>query len=400
MYLYDSPALTNERLGQPTSASCVPAKKRLDLIKLYLDIGNENWARKDYNGAPIQKLKDQVDGMIRELDSYITKGCCETHLAALKQEVRNLPWRSMNPQVATMGRNLVKAIEQAQQRSRTMCSGTIKKAGMYIYGRAGLGDEPARAPKPARPGLWSSPPYLRFDNLDRFDFNKSSLTDRLRSMVNNLATAVSLSWKTTQPITTVRLVGHTDSTGEEKYNRGLGDRRAQTVKDELLSKLKGLTGRVLIVVEPSPGESKPIADNRTSDGRERNRRVEVFITTGAIPPPSPPPPPPPKPPIDVTKAGEEAARKIEEEAERRRQQQRYNRPIPPPPPRGKSLSQWLDEALAPLPGWLARRIRNAVISGSCYGLEVLLTQAGGRLGDQQKEQLRKQCEEAAKKPIR
>jgi OmpA family len=263
----------------------------------------------------------------------------------------------------------------------------------------GMGDDTARASMRGKSGIWSSPPYLRFDNLDRFDFNKSSLTNRLRSMVNNLATAVILSWKTTQPITTVRLVGHTDSIGDDKYNRGLGDRRAQAVRNELLSKLTGLTNKVLVVVEPSPGESKPIADNRTSDGQARNRRVEVFITTGAIPPPLPPPPPPAPPPIDVRKAGEEAARRIEEEAERRRQQQRYNRPIPPAP-RGKSLSQWLDETLSPLPGWLARKIRDAIIKGSCYGLEALLTQAGGRLGDQQKEELRKQCQEAAKKPIR
>jgi OmpA family len=257
----------------------------------------------------------------------------------------------------------------------------------------GLGDDTTRAPMRGKSGIWSSPPYLRFDNLDRFDFNKSSLTVRLRSMVNNLATAVTLSWRSMQPITTVRLVGHTDNTGKEKYNRGLGDRRAQAVKDELQSKLKGFMGKVLIVVEPSPGESKPIADNRISDGRARNRRVEVFITTGAIPPPSPPPPP-----KNWREEGEKAVRQIEEEAERRRQQQLNIRPIPPAP-RGKSLSQWLGETLSPL-GWLGRKIRDAVISGSCYGLEVLLTQAGARLRDQQKEELRKQCKEAAKKPIR
>jgi len=273
---------------------------------------------------------------------------------------------------------------------------------MYIYERGSLGDDPSRAPKPAGSGIWSSPPYLRFDNLDWFVTDKSTLTDRLKRMVNNLATAVRLSWNSTQPITTIRLVGHTDNTGPEKYNEGLGDRRAEAVKQELYDKLKGLLDRVLIVVEKSPGESKPIADNRTNDGRGRNRRVEVFITTGAKPssPPPPPPPPPPGGKIDMRKAAEEAARRVEEEAERRRQQQRYNRPIPSQPPRGKSLSQWLDETLSPLPGWLGHRIRDAVIKGSCYGLEVLLTQAGGRLGDQQKEELRKQCEEAAKKPIR
>jgi OmpA family len=246
-----------------------------------------------------------------------------------------------------------------------------------------------------RLGAWPTPPYLRFDNIDRFEFNRSSLTDRIRSMVNNLATAVTLSWRTDKPITTVRLVGHTDNIGDEKYNRGLGDRRAQGVKDELLKKLPGLARKVLILMEPSPGKSMPIADNRTSDGRARNRRVEVFITTGEVPLPGAPK----EPPVDVRKAGEEATKRIEEQAERRREQQRYNQPVPPAP-RGKSVSQWLDETLSMLPRWLARRIRNAVINGACHGLEILLNQAGARLGDQQKEELRKQCEAAAKKPIR
>jgi len=112
---------TNEGLGEPAGSSCVAATKRLGLIKLYLDIGNLNWEKKNYHGAPIQKLKENVDGMIRDLDSYIRSGCCESQLAALKREVRNLPWRSMNTQVVLMGRDLVKAIEGAQQRSRTMC---------------------------------------------------------------------------------------------------------------------------------------------------------------------------------------------------------------------------------------------------------------------------------------
>jgi outer membrane protein OmpA-like peptidoglycan-associated protein len=268
---------------------------------------------------------------------------------------------------------------------------TNRRGGIvYIltnYG--GLEDDTTRAPMRGKSGRWSSPPYLRFDNLDRFDFNRSSLTARLRSKVDSLATAVTLSWKSLQPITTVRLVGHTDSTGVEKYNRGLGDRRAQAVRDELLSKLKGLMGKVLIVVEPSPGESKPIADNRISDGRARNRRVEVFITTGAIPSP----PPPTK---DLMVESEKAIR--QREADRPAKQPIDFRPIPPAR-RPKSPREQLKERLARL-GWLGRRIGDAVISGSCFALEVLFTEAGGRLTDQQKEELRKQCKEAANKPIR
>ena len=80
----------------------------------------------------------------------------------------------------------------------------------------------------------------------------------------------------------IRLIGHTDSTGTEKYNVGLGDRRANTVAAVLQDKLKGLSGRTKVVVEKSPGETDPTADNRTAEGQGLNRRVEVFIKTGVV----------------------------------------------------------------------------------------------------------------------
>src|SRR5206468_5249077 len=144
-------------------------------------------------------------------------------------------------------------------------------------------------------------------NLDQFNWDKASLTPRLVQMVRHLAEHVRASWKSMQPIGFIRLVGYTDNTGprppkdKEKYNRDLGDRRAQAVKEALENILKEdiLTRRIriAILVEPSPGESAPVADNRTSTGKALNRRVEVFIAPPTPePPPEPPPPQPPKPP--------------------------------------------------------------------------------------------------------
>ena len=152
----------------------------------------------------------------------------------------------------------------------------------------------------ARPGwrerINPAPPkqYLRFLNLDQFNWNQASLTPRHLPMVRQLADAVRVSWRTMQPIGLVRLIGHTDDTGPEKYNVSLGNQRAQSVKDALGTILKDdiMSGRirVAIVVEPSPGESAPIASNRTSAGRALNRRVEVFVAAPipSIPPPGPP----------------------------------------------------------------------------------------------------------------
>lgn len=64
---------------------------------------------------------------------------------------------------------------------------------------------------------------------------------------------------------------HTDSWGDDDYNQGLSERRAQAVLEYLYG--KGIQRTRLKAT--AFGESKPIADNRTEDGRERNRRVEI-----------------------------------------------------------------------------------------------------------------------------
>jgi outer membrane protein OmpA-like peptidoglycan-associated protein len=71
----------------------------------------------------------------------------------------------------------------------------------------------------------------------------------------------------------VRIEGHTDSTGDAKYNQALSERRAAAVKAVLVS--RGVQETQITVV--GLGESKPVADNSTPDGRAKNRRVELHI---------------------------------------------------------------------------------------------------------------------------
>lgn len=71
----------------------------------------------------------------------------------------------------------------------------------------------------------------------------------------------------------VRIEGHTDSIASEAYNQKLSERRAAAVRDWLVA--HGVAaGRLKSV---GYGESKPLADNGTAAGRQRNRRVEVVI---------------------------------------------------------------------------------------------------------------------------
>jgi outer membrane protein OmpA-like peptidoglycan-associated protein len=71
----------------------------------------------------------------------------------------------------------------------------------------------------------------------------------------------------------VQIAGHTDSVGDAKHNQFLSERRAASVKTVLVS--RGVRDPQITVV--GYGETKPVADNHTADGRAKNRRVELHI---------------------------------------------------------------------------------------------------------------------------
>ncbi|MFC3193891.1 OmpA family protein [Marinicella sediminis] len=74
--------------------------------------------------------------------------------------------------------------------------------------------------------------------------------------------------------TNLDVIGHTDSTGKDEYNRNLSYQRAYSVADYLQA--QGIPANRLAPY--GLGESQPIADNNTEYGRSQNRRVELFIT--------------------------------------------------------------------------------------------------------------------------
>jgi OOP family OmpA-OmpF porin len=75
---------------------------------------------------------------------------------------------------------------------------------------------------------------------------------------------------------TVVLEGHTDSTGPAEYNMGLSERRAAAVK-KLLTETYGISADHIEV--RAFGETQPIADNDTEEGRAKNRRVDISVET-------------------------------------------------------------------------------------------------------------------------
>lgn len=73
--------------------------------------------------------------------------------------------------------------------------------------------------------------------------------------------------------TVVEVAGHTDSTGSDAYNQQLSERRAQAVTDYFTS--RKISAQRFITI--GLGESMPVADNGTPEGRQLNRRVEITL---------------------------------------------------------------------------------------------------------------------------
>ena len=109
---------------------------------------------------------------------------------------------------------------------------------------------------------------VSFDSGILFDVDSSNLKTEGYSNLQKLANILKRDNETI-----LMIVGHTDSTGDEAYNMGLSQRRAQSAKTYLES--QGLPSARLQTT--GRGELEPIGDNSTDSGRQKNRRIEVAI---------------------------------------------------------------------------------------------------------------------------
>ena len=118
----------------------------------------------------------------------------------------------------------------------------------------------------AQPAAMSAKVSYTADAL--FDFDKSVLKPAAKTSLDNLVGQIkSLS------LEVVIATGHTDSVGTDAYNQKLSVRRATAVKKYLVS--KGVDANRIQI--EGKGESQPVADNKTSAGRAKNRRVQIEV---------------------------------------------------------------------------------------------------------------------------
>ncbi|MDZ7937984.1 MAG: OmpA family protein [Rhodoferax sp.] len=101
-----------------------------------------------------------------------------------------------------------------------------------------------------------------------FDFDKSVLKPEGKAKLDDLVTKVK-----DINLEVIIAMGHTDATGPDGYNQKLSVARSEAVKAYLVS--KGIDKSR--VYTEGKGETQPVADNKTKEGRAQNRRVEIEV---------------------------------------------------------------------------------------------------------------------------
>lgn len=100
----------------------------------------------------------------------------------------------------------------------------------------------------------------------QFEFNSAKLTPAATTSLNKVVRALS-----SQPGASVEVAGHTDSRGNDAYNKRLSDQRANSVRQYLIN--NGIAASR--ITARGYGEEQPVASNETDAGRAQNRRVEL-----------------------------------------------------------------------------------------------------------------------------
>jgi len=129
---------------------------------------------------------------------------------------------------------------------------------------------PAPAPAPAPAPVPAAPvsEKVTFAADAFFDFNKAVLKPEAQAKLTDLVDKTK-----GVNLEVIIAVGHTDSVGGDAYNQKLSIARSEAVKAFLVS--KGVEKNR--VYTEGKGEKSPVADNKTSEGRAKNRRVEVEV---------------------------------------------------------------------------------------------------------------------------
>jgi outer membrane protein OmpA-like peptidoglycan-associated protein len=184
---------------------------------------------------------------VEETDARVASA--ESGIEANERRIKDLRTET-DEKVAAVGKQAEKAVEVG--------SSALSKA-----------EQAALAAEEAAKGrlIWS---VTLSDDSVRFSFDQASVPSEAAALLDDLIAKIKSYGKAVY----IEIEGHTDSTGGEEYNLDLGEKRAWAVRD-YMSKSGGIPLHAMSVI--SYGESQPVADNGTPEGRAQNRRVVIRV---------------------------------------------------------------------------------------------------------------------------
>jgi OOP family OmpA-OmpF porin len=204
-----------------------------------------------------------------------TAALTATPASVTKGQSATLNWKSQNasgcdiqPGIGPVPPQGARTITPADSTTYNLsCSGAggtaTSAAGVTVV----LPPPPPPPPKPKAAERFCGKPATI---VVEFDTNKSDIKTKYDEDLNKLGTFLK-EW----PKAKGEISGHTDNVGSDKYNLGLSQRRAASVKKYLVEKF-GIAPERLTT--EGYGETKPIATNKTKEGRQLNRRIETNFT--------------------------------------------------------------------------------------------------------------------------
>ena len=206
-------------------------------------------------------------------------------MMAFAQAASNDNWRAVDGTVWKNGSNELcwRDANWTPATADPKCDGALKPAAPAPAPAPRQAPPPAPAPAPAPAPVVAPPPppppaaaapaapvseKVTFAADAFFDFDKSVLKPEAKAKLDDLVAktkAVALE--------VIIAVGHTDAVGADAYNQKLSVARSEAVKAYLVS--KGIEKNR--VYTEGKGEKQPVADNKTAEGRAKNRRVEIEV---------------------------------------------------------------------------------------------------------------------------
>ncbi|MFZ9137290.1 MAG: outer membrane protein OmpA [Hylemonella sp.] len=178
-----------------------------------------------------------------------------------KNGTNELCWRNSSWTPATAAKGCDGAIVEAPKAAAAPAPAPAPRA-------AAPAPAPVAKPKPAPAPQPPAATKVTYAADTFFDFDKSVIKPDGKAKLDDLVQKVK-----SINLEVIIAVGHTDWIGSDAYNQKLSVRRAEAVKAYLIS--KGIDKNRIYT--EGKGEKQPVADNRTKEGRAKNRRVEVEV---------------------------------------------------------------------------------------------------------------------------